>query len=101
MDRAGKVSLAAGPPRAMAAAQGQVAEWFKAAVLKTAVGASSTWVRIPPCPPSGEVQPPVFSAKIEQRVAVRLELRTHHAADEDEMVARLVERFVLALEGDE
>jgi len=47
------------------------------------------------------VQPPVFSAKIEQRVAVRLELRTHHAADEDEMVARLVERFVLALEGDE
>ena len=30
---------------------GQVAEWFKAAVLKTAVGASSPWVRIPPCPP--------------------------------------------------
>src|SRR3546814_656151 len=33
-------------------ALGQVAEWFKAAVLKTAVGASSPWVRIPPCPPS-------------------------------------------------
>src|SRR3546814_18291031 len=49
--RAGKVSLAAGRPHAMAAAQGQVAEWFKAAVLKTAVGASSPWVRIPPCPP--------------------------------------------------
>ena len=32
-------------------AQGQVAEWFKAAVLKTAVGESSPWVRIPPCPP--------------------------------------------------
>lgn len=31
---------------------GQVAEWFKAAVLKTAVGASSPWVRIPPCPPT-------------------------------------------------
>lgn len=34
------------------APHGQVAEWFKAAVLKTAVGASSPWVRIPPCPPS-------------------------------------------------
>src|SRR5436190_16733959 len=30
---------------------GRVAEWFKAAVLKTAVGASSPWVRIPPRPP--------------------------------------------------
>ncbi len=30
---------------------GQVAEWFKAAVLKIAVGASLPWVRIPPCPP--------------------------------------------------
>ena len=28
-----------------------MAEWFKAAVLKTAVGESSPWVRIPPCPP--------------------------------------------------
>jgi hypothetical protein len=28
-----------------------VAEWFKAAVLKTAVGASLPWVRIPPHPP--------------------------------------------------
>ena len=36
------------------AQRGQVAEWFKAAVLKTAVGASSPWVRIPPCPPSIE-----------------------------------------------
>jgi hypothetical protein len=32
-------------------AEGQVAEWFKAAVLKTAVGGSPPWVRIPPCPP--------------------------------------------------
>ncbi len=30
---------------------GQVAEWSNAAVLKTAEGASSPWVRIPPCPP--------------------------------------------------
>src|ERR1700735_1807447 len=30
---------------------GWVAEWFKAAVLKTAEGASSPWVRIPPHPP--------------------------------------------------
>ena len=35
-----------------------VAEWFKAAVLKTAVGGSSPWVRIPPCPPcpSGRIR---------------------------------------------
>ena len=32
-------------------ARGEVAEWFKAAVLKTAVGASSPWVRIPLSPP--------------------------------------------------
>src|SRR5919206_178390 len=31
---------------------GWVAEWFKAAVLKTAVGASPPWVRIPPHPPA-------------------------------------------------
>ena len=30
---------------------GRVAEWFKAAVLKTAVGGSLPWVRIPPRPP--------------------------------------------------
>jgi hypothetical protein len=30
---------------------GRVAEWFKAAVLKTAVGGSPPWVRIPPRPP--------------------------------------------------
>ena len=30
---------------------GRVAEWFKAAVLKTAVGATPPWVRIPPLPP--------------------------------------------------
>ena len=29
---------------------GRVAEWFKAAVLKTARGASPSWVRIPPLP---------------------------------------------------
>lgn len=31
--------------------RGWVAEWFKAAVLKTAEGASLPWVRIPPHPP--------------------------------------------------
>jgi hypothetical protein len=30
---------------------GEVAEWFKAAVLKTAVGSRPPWVRIPPSPP--------------------------------------------------
>ena len=30
---------------------GEVAEWFKAPVLKTGVGASLPWVRIPPSPP--------------------------------------------------
>src|SRR5687768_13422707 len=31
--------------------KGWVAEWFKAAVLKTAVGSRPPWVRIPPHPP--------------------------------------------------
>src|SRR5277367_4806253 len=34
------------------APSGWVAEWFKAAVLKTAVGESPPWVRIPPRPPA-------------------------------------------------
>src|SRR5262249_19241932 len=33
---------------------GEVAEWFKAPVLKTGVGASLPWVRIPPSPPTTE-----------------------------------------------
>ncbi len=32
--------------------QGSVAEWFKALVLKTSVGGSLPWVRIPPLPPN-------------------------------------------------
>src|SRR5262249_38715 len=36
--------------------RGRVAEWFKAAVLKTARGASPSWVRIPPRPPCGELR---------------------------------------------
>ena len=32
-------------------AYGWVAEWFKALVLKTSVGATLPWVRIPPHPP--------------------------------------------------
>jgi hypothetical protein len=31
--------------------RGRVAEWFKAPVLKTGVGATPPWVRIPPLPP--------------------------------------------------
>jgi hypothetical protein len=33
-----------------------VAEWFKAAVLKTAVGESPPWVRIPPLPPNSSIK---------------------------------------------
>ena len=42
-----------GPPfrATMPALSGSVAEWFKAAVLKTAVGVSLPWVRIPLSPP--------------------------------------------------
>ena|GEM_PF-6919263 len=39
------------PARGMDDITGRVAEWFKAAVLKTAVGESPPWVRIPPLPP--------------------------------------------------
>ena len=42
------------------------------------------------------MQPPVFAAEIQQRVAVRFKLRADDAADEDEMIARLVQRFPLA-----
>jgi hypothetical protein len=41
----------AGLSDARAGATGRVVEWFKAPVLKTGVGASSPWVRIPPLPP--------------------------------------------------
>src|SRR3546814_3089370 len=44
------------------------------------------------------MQPAIFPAEIEQGVAVRFELRADDAADEDEMVARLVKRFALAFE---
>ena len=44
---------------------GRVAEWFKAAVLKTAVGESLPWVRIPPLPPAifGAAQRPHNAAE--------------------------------------
>ena len=45
------IVLIRGSGSSIAARSGQVAEWFKAAVLKTAVGATPPWVRIPPCPP--------------------------------------------------
>ena len=38
-------------PAAARGRTGEVAEWFKAPVLKTGVGASLPWVRIPPSPP--------------------------------------------------
>jgi len=41
---------------------GRVAEWFKAAVLKTAVGASPPWVRIPPLPPRASDEAPRAAA---------------------------------------
>jgi rare lipoprotein A len=40
------------PHGSLMRAAGRVAEWFKAAVLKTARGATLSWVRIPPLPPS-------------------------------------------------
>ncbi len=38
-------------PRRCRAGRGSVAEWFKALVLKTSVGGTPPWVRIPPLPP--------------------------------------------------
>ena len=37
---------------------GEVAEWFMALVLKTSVGESLPWVRIPPSPPSAYAKAP-------------------------------------------
>lgn len=51
----------------IAARSGQVAEWFKAAVLKTAVGESLPWVRIPPCPPA----PPCYAGRMTLRPLLR------------------------------
>ena len=47
---ASKLALA-GCRRRRVARYGRVAEWFKALVLKTSVGESLPWVRIPPLPP--------------------------------------------------
>ena len=44
--------LAKSAPDSRAGTHGWVAEWFKAPVLKTGVGASPPWVRIPPHPPA-------------------------------------------------
>ncbi|GAA0741479.1 hypothetical protein GCM10009075_22480 [Sphingomonas trueperi] len=60
-----------------------MAEWFKAAVLKTAVGASSPWVRIPPPPPTticalpqliaGQPFSPAFSLQtLSQPIAIHI-----------------------------
>jgi hypothetical protein len=55
--------------------QGRVAEWFKAAVLKTAKGASPSWVRIPPLPPRKVVFSGLFAA-----VGICPEVGTHRKA---------------------
>ena len=44
-------TCACGSQRVAAGRRGQVAERLNAPVLKTGVGASPPWVRIPPCPP--------------------------------------------------
>ena len=49
---------------------GRVAEWFKAAVLKTAVGASSPWVRIPPLPPNADITNCFYKKKIMPQKAI-------------------------------
>jgi hypothetical protein len=56
-----------------------VAEWFKAAVLKTARGASPSWVRIPPLPPGNHSPPfavvqlsPIFQALFPHFASVRV-----------------------------
>jgi hypothetical protein len=62
---------------AIKSANGQVAEWFKAAVLKTAVGSRPPWVRIPPCPPvpiDKIVELLVFSPCSHERFPLRLAL---------------------------
>src|ERR1019366_10571528 len=40
--------------------------------------------------PSAEMKSPVFSAEIEQRVAARLKTRTFDTADEDNVIATVV-----------
>jgi hypothetical protein len=49
-------SASAGSP--LSSRHGWVAEWLKAAVLKTARGATLSWVRIPPHPPLPQHWPP-------------------------------------------
>ena len=46
-------------PHASRHDSGRVAEWFMAPVLKTGVGESSPWVRIPPLPPFLPYQEPI------------------------------------------
>ena len=87
---------------------GAVAEWSKALAWKVRIrqkriegsNPSRSAISLSPRlqPKSGEVQTPVFPAEIEQGIAVRLELRADHPADEDEVVAGLVERFALTFE---
>jgi hypothetical protein len=47
---------------------------------------------------SGEVQPAIFAAEVQQRIPTRIESRANHATNEDDMIATLVYRVPLALE---
>ncbi len=62
---------------------GWVAEWFKAAVLKTAGRASAPWVRIPPHPP--------YYATTRHSMQERRHLHEpgNHIAEKDEVASEL------------
>ena len=61
---------------------GQVAEWFKATVLKTVVGGSSPWVRIPPCPPTN-FSPRALLLRRQFRATLDIFVKAcHHRVDE-------------------
>ena len=55
------------PAAAGIAINGRVAEWFKAAVLKTAVRATAPWVRIPPLPPDAHLLESFFFGCAEKK----------------------------------
>ena len=65
---------------------GQVAEWFKATVLKTVVGGSSPWVRIPPCPP---LSLPDKSRALSGRVRCRQAIWKHLALTDKTRLAAI------------
>ena len=68
---------------------GRVAEWFKAAVLKTAEGATLPWVRIPPAPPfpSNEASRSARCGRRKRIVPKALQVRPLHCAAREIRVA--------------